>query len=108
MKKRVSIDLDDEIYNKFRHFCQRRAYKISAKLQLMIEEEMKSSNKDDGTLLGFFKKIIGQKKTEPKKVAPAGSRIIKRDVKPIAREETPKPAARNVPTLDQLRYRMRR
>jgi antitoxin component of RelBE/YafQ-DinJ toxin-antitoxin module len=40
MKKRINISVDEEVFQKFKEYCDERGMKVSTKIQRMMEEEM--------------------------------------------------------------------
>ena len=98
MRKRVGFTVGNEIYNNFRAYCRKNAFKISAKVELMMMEAMKGQNiKEQSypTLIKMFQDMV-KEQSKGKKVV---SRIIE------VKTDNPKKAKGNIPTIDQLRIR---
>mgnify|MGYP005849074349 CR=1 FL=1 len=43
-KKKVSMTIDEEVYKKFKKFCQENGMKISTKVELMMKETVKDTS----------------------------------------------------------------
>ena len=41
MKKKVTLSIEDKVYDKFQKFCEERAIMLSKKLELQMEKIMK-------------------------------------------------------------------
>lgn len=42
-KKRVNFTIDEDLFNRFRSYCKKKGYVMSAKLEKYMKEELKSS-----------------------------------------------------------------
>ena len=42
MKKKVTLTIDEEIYEKFKKYCEKRCMKVSPKVELFMREVLKS------------------------------------------------------------------
>jgi len=97
LRKRVGFTLSNEIYDGFRKYCKKNAFKISAKVELMMMESMKGQSVKEQsypTLVKMFQDMVKEQSKGKKTV----SRVI--EVK-----ENPKKASGKVPTIDQLKIR---
>ncbi len=45
MKKRIKITIDNKLVKKFQEYCARRGMKVSSKIELLINEELKKNEK---------------------------------------------------------------
>ncbi len=124
-KKTLTVHIDSEVLDNFRNYCKLNALKLSAKVELLLKQEMENA-KSNPTLVQLFKDIlenkrfvqIGKKqdqthlqykpKQEVKEVI-QGIKEKKQDYNPETKQEQKKhektPETKNAPTLDQLRYR---
>ena len=112
MKKRVTIDFDEETYTKFKYFCKKNAFKISTKLEVLMKQEYGETPKEKNydSMFKFFKQMMDQRLQQPKQMM-SGGVIMPEEKKVVAPhpvvKEHPKKVTngRPIPTLDQLRYR---
>ena len=44
MKQRINITIDENLIKKFQEYCKKRAMKVSSKIELLIEKELKKSD----------------------------------------------------------------
>lgn len=44
MKQRINITIDENLIKEFQEYCKKRAMKVSSKIELLIEEELKKSD----------------------------------------------------------------
>lgn len=99
MKKRIGFTVNKEVYDNFRKYCKNNAFKISAKLELMMIESMKGQSikeKSYPTLVKMFQDMINEQSK--------GKKIVSRVIE-VKRENNPKKASGKVPTIDELRIR---
>ncbi len=47
-KKKVTLSIDSEIYNKYRTFCDQNAIMLSKKIELFMKAELDSKKKERG------------------------------------------------------------
>jgi len=45
MKKKVTLSIDSEIYQKFQKFCEKNAIMLSKKIELIMEKIMEEERK---------------------------------------------------------------
>jgi len=45
MKKKVTLSIEDKVYNKFQKFCEENAIMLSKKLELEMEKIMKEDER---------------------------------------------------------------
>ncbi len=45
MKKKVTLSLDDKVYNPFKKYCEENAIMLSKKIELWIKEFLKENKK---------------------------------------------------------------
>jgi len=98
LRKRVGFTLSNEIYDGFRKYCKKNAFKISAKVELMMIEAMKEQNVKEQsypTLVKMFQDMV-KEQSKGKKVV---SRVIE------VKKDNLKKAKGSIPTIDQLRIR---
>lgn len=41
MKQRMTLSIDEEIYKKFKEYCEQHGMKMSSKVELYMREELK-------------------------------------------------------------------
>ena len=104
-KKKVVLTIDKKLYSNFKKYCKANALKVSQKVELMIEDEIKDfmmeQKKLDPKLVEYFEHLISKKlKAENIKVPKKAKTIVKQTL-----ENHPKNKKKNVPSIDQLRYR---
>ena len=45
MKKKVTLSVDGRVYSDFQKFCEKNAFVVSKKIELMIKEVLENRNK---------------------------------------------------------------
>jgi len=60
-KKTLTIQIDSDVLDNFRAYCKLNALKLSAKVELLIKQEMDNA-KNNPTLIQMFKDILNEKK----------------------------------------------
>lgn len=60
-EEKVTLLIDKIVWEKFRRYCAANAFKISAKIQLLLDEEIERGPKTKN-LLDMFKEIVESKK----------------------------------------------
>ncbi|MEM0231308.1 MAG: DUF6364 family protein [Candidatus Woesearchaeota archaeon] len=46
MKKRITITIEEELFERFRSYCSQNAMKVSSKIEKLIEEFLNSENNE--------------------------------------------------------------
>ena len=107
MKKRVTVQLNDEVYDKFRYYCRRHGFKISQRLEMLMDTELEQEH------VQKYKKVLNMFKDAMNKCGaqiPMKSERILVPHKPplnVVKEDSKVHLAkRKTPSLDQLRYRL--
>ena len=103
--KRVTIDFDEDVYNRFRYHCKKNALKISNKLELLMEDEISDGSRNEsgyGSMMKFFKEFFSRKQNPIQQEVVSKPQVNLRDQR-IMNTNPVKP----IPTIDQLRYRKR-
>ncbi|MEK6932838.1 MAG: hypothetical protein AABW56_03540 [Nanoarchaeota archaeon] len=44
MKQKISLTVEEEIYQKFLEYCKERGMKVSSKVEIMMKEELKKKD----------------------------------------------------------------
>jgi hypothetical protein len=100
MKKRMGFSLDKDVYDDFRSYCKKNAFKISAKLELMMMEAMKGQSikeKSYPTLVKMFQDMIDEQSK--------GKNVVSRIIE--VKSENPKRFSGKIPSIDELKIRKR-
>tara|TARA_Y100000031_G_C7941022_1_gene257077 strand:+ start:65 stop:391 length:327 start_codon:yes stop_codon:yes gene_type:complete len=103
-KKTLTLHIESEILDNFRNYCKLNALKVSAKIELLLKQEMENA-KSNPTLVQMFKEILENKKIEKAATKPNQVQIQyapKTNISDIIQEVKKK---NKTPTIDQLRYR---
>lgn len=104
MKKRVTLDFDEETYNKFRYHCKKHALKITTKLELLMTQEVENKPAPNYDTMMKFMKGMMESRVQPQRQMSGA--IVQSAVEPqIVRSKIHETGGKSVPTLDQLRYR---
>jgi len=114
MKKRVTIDFDEEVYNKFKYHCKNNAFKISTKLELLMHQEIEGGvepkQKGYDSLIKFFKEMMDQRVQQSKPMMMSGGVVMPKQQMSTQVESQPQQpntqvSGKRIPTISQLRYR---
>ncbi len=102
-KKTLTLHIEGEVLDNFKNYCKLNALKVSAKIELLLKQEMENA-KNNPTLVQMFKEIIDQNKVQKAATKPDQIHMQyapKTNISDIIQEVK----NRKTPTIDQLRYR---
>ena len=63
-KKQVTFTLDEKTFEDFRTYCQLNALKLSAKIELLMNQEMQKAQTNP-TLIKLFNEMVDKRKNLP-------------------------------------------